>query len=90
MWAQVESTYAGRVSLLVFDFTNEATTAASRVEAKRVGLEQFFDAHAGWTGAVVVLDGRTKEEKAAIQGSREFADYQEPIDAALSRVASLR
>src|SRR5688572_29321499 len=39
MWAQIEQTYAGRVNLVVLDFTNQANTDASRSEAKRLGLE---------------------------------------------------
>ncbi|HET7608991.1 MAG TPA: thioredoxin domain-containing protein, partial [Gammaproteobacteria bacterium] len=30
MWFRIETQYAGRVRLAVFDFTDEATTAASR------------------------------------------------------------
>ena len=31
-WSEIEQAYAGRVHLLVLDFTDEATTEASRVE----------------------------------------------------------
>src|SRR5687767_4663720 len=37
MWSEIEQTYAGRVRLAVFDFTDETTTAASRAEAERLG-----------------------------------------------------
>jgi hypothetical protein len=37
----------------------------------------------GWTGAIVVLDRRTKAESAAISGSRVFDEYRAAIDAAL-------
>src|SRR4051794_1616771 len=49
IWSQIDETYSTRVNLLIFDFTNDATTAASRVEAKRVGLETYFD-ETGATG----------------------------------------
>ena len=83
MWSQIESTYSRRVNLVVLDFTNQANTDASRAEAKRLGLEEFFDEHAGWTGTIVVLDGRTKEVTASINGSRDFAEYRAAIDATL-------
>jgi hypothetical protein len=88
VWSQVEATYATRVNLLVLDFTNQATTDASRLEASRLGLEQFFADNAGGAGTIVVLDGRTKEVTASIRGSRDFADYRAAIDATLKHAAS--
>ena len=84
VWAQIETTYGDRVRLLVLDFTNEANTAASRAEAKRLGLEPFFDQFDGATGIVVVLDGATRQVTASIKGSRDFAEYRTAIDAALA------
>src|SRR5437667_218000 len=60
VWSQIEVTYSMHANLVVFDFTNQTTTDASRAEAKRLGLEEFFDANAGSTGTIAVLDGRTK------------------------------
>ena len=36
-WSEIEQAYAGRVNLLVLDFTSETTTEASRAEARRLG-----------------------------------------------------
>jgi len=83
VWTQIDATYRGRVNLVVFDFTNQVSTDASRAEAKRLGLEKFFDENEGWTGTVAVLDGRTREERATLHGGRDFADYRAAIDAAL-------
>jgi len=83
MWSQIAETYSKRVNLVVLDFTNEANAEASRAEAIRLGLEKFFDEYAGATGTIVVLDGRTREVKASINGSRDFAEYRAAIDAAL-------
>jgi thiol-disulfide isomerase/thioredoxin len=88
VWSQIEDAYSGRVSLVVLDFTTDANTEASRTEAKRLGLEQFFEEYGGWTGTVVVLDGRTKEVTASINGSRDFAEYRAAIDAALDRATN--
>ena len=84
VWSQIANTYSARVNLVVFDFTDQATTEAGRAEARRLGLQEFFDANTGWTGAIVVLDRRTKAERTAISGSRNFADYRDAIDAALT------
>jgi thiol-disulfide isomerase/thioredoxin len=84
MWSEIEHTYAGRVRLAVFDFTNEDTTAASRAEAERLGLEETFEDAGLATGPILVLDGRSKEVLAWINGSRDFADYRAAIDSALA------
>jgi len=89
VWSQIEETYSQRVNLVVLDFTNEANTEASRAEATRLGLEKFFDEYSGATGTIVVLDGRTKEAMAAINGSRDFAEYRAAIDAALARIEAV-
>lgn len=88
VWSQIEETYANRVNLVVLDFTNEANTAASRAEATRLGLDRFFEGYGGATGTIVVLDGRTKEVTASINGSRDFAEYRAAIDAALNGTTS--
>lgn len=89
VWTQIETTYASRVNLVVLDFTTDADAEASRVEATRLGLTKFFDEYGGATGSIVVLDGRTKEVAASINGSRDFAEYRAAIDAALA-AAGLR
>ncbi len=81
----VQQAYAGRVRFAVFDFTTEATTARSRVDAVRLGLGAVFDDYAGETGTVLVLDGATKNVREAIHGVRAAADYRTAIDAALAR-----
>lgn len=86
VWSQIEDAYSMRANLVVLDFTNQANTDRSRAEAKRLGLETFFDEYAGATGTIVVLDGRTKEVTASINGSRSFAEYRVAIDAALKRM----
>ena len=83
VWSEIAAAYAGRVHLVVFDFTNEATTSASRAEAQRLGLDAFFAENEGWTGTIAVIDGRTKETTATIHGSRDRREYDAAIDAVL-------
>lgn len=85
VWADVERAYAGRVNLLVLDFTDDTRTEASRAEAGRLGLGTLFDDYDGVTGVVLVVDGRTREVTADIGGSRDFEEYRAAIDTALAR-----
>lgn len=87
MWSEIEKTYAGRVRLAVFDFTDEETTAASRAEAERLGLGAVFEEAGFATGPILVLDGRTKAIAAWINGSRDFAEYRAAIDSAIAAAA---
>jgi thiol-disulfide isomerase/thioredoxin len=89
VWSQIEDAYSARANLVVLDFTNQTNADRSRVEAKRLGLETFFEEYAGSTGTIVVLDGRTKEVTASINGSRNVAEYRAAIDAALKRMGRI-
>jgi thiol-disulfide isomerase/thioredoxin len=84
MWSEIEESYRGRVRLAVFDFTDETTTAATRAEAQRLGLGAVLEEAGFATGTILVLDGRTKEIVAWINGSRDFAEYSTAIDTALA------
>ena len=84
IWSQIEKTYAGRVNLVVLDFTTQASTDASRAEAARLGLTKVFDEYEGVTGTILVVDGRTRGVTADIGGRRDFAEYRAAIDAMLA------
>ena len=86
VWSQVEMTYAGRANFVVFDFTDDATTSASKAEAARLGLGKFFDENVGATGSISVLDGRTGREMASVQGVHGFDEYRAAIDEGLRKV----
>lgn len=83
-WTKLQTQYIDRVNLVVFDITNKETTEASRSEAKRLGLEAFFDEHHGDVGTVYVLDGDTKEVKSSVSGIRNLAEYVVAIDSSLT------
>lgn len=83
VWSQVEEAYGDRVQLLVLDLTNEATTAVSAAEAKRLGLDWFFQEYSFATGLVTVVDPRTKQVTAEIGGVSSFNTYRAAIDEAL-------
>lgn len=56
VWSEIAEFYAARVNLVVLDFTNEATTAASWAEVRRLGFGESFDEYSGASGYILVLD----------------------------------
>jgi hypothetical protein len=86
-WADLQDQYAGKVRLVVFDFTSNSTTDRSRAEAGRLGLETVFDEFLGVTGVVVVLDGRSREIRHVLDGSTDEAAYRAAIDDAIASAA---
>jgi hypothetical protein len=82
-WREIESAYADRAHLVVFDSTTAAAVERSRAEAERLGLGDFLDRYHGATGMVVVVDGRTGSILAELGGRRSFAEYSDAIDSAL-------
>jgi hypothetical protein len=83
-WADVSLRYAGRVRLVVFDFTTDRTTDASRVEARRLGLDAVFSDYEGATGTVLVLDGTSKEIKHSLHGNLAAEEYRRAIEETLN------
>jgi hypothetical protein len=86
VWSELQTTYAGRVNLVVFDLTTKEKVEASRVEAKRLGLDAFFDDHGNEPGAIYVLDGVSKEVKESFHGSRKVDEYKSAIDGLLKEL----
>ena len=83
-WTAVQAAYAGRVRMVVFDFTSAASTEASRAEAHRLNLDSVFEEYSGETGTVLVLDGASKAVRHVVHGHRDFADYRAAIEATLA------
>lgn len=83
VWTRVEQAYQGRANFVVFDFTNDSTTARSRSEAVRLGLGDFFETNVGWTGAIAVLDSVDHHEIVSVHGVHRFDEYRSAIDRAL-------
>ena len=88
VWYDLAAEYEGRANLVVFDFTDEASTAASRAEAERLGLGAFFAEYTGMSGAIAVIDGGSRETRALLGGNLAIDEYRTAIDASLTAAAS--
>jgi thiol-disulfide isomerase/thioredoxin len=84
VWYDLAGEYEGRANLVVFDFTDEASTAASRAEAERLGLGRFFAEYAGMSGAIAVIDGGSLATRAVLGGKLPPDDYRAAIEASLA------
>lgn len=83
VWSTIEQQYTGRVRFVVFDFTNDETTRASRDEARRIGLGTLFEEYVGETGTVLVVHGTSKAVIGDLHGDRDLTHYRTAIDRAL-------
>lgn len=83
-WERVETDYAERANLVVFDATDEASTARSRDEFRRLGLEAVVEQYDGATGMVLVVDQATRKVLAEVAGIQPYDNYRAPIEAALA------
>ena len=86
-WTQFRKEYAGRVNLVVFDSTNESTSARSRIEAARLQRDQILDSYQGAAGTVLVIGPRTLQVQAEVAGIQPQETYRAAIDAALAAPA---
>jgi thiol-disulfide isomerase/thioredoxin len=84
VWYGLAEEYEGRANLVVFDFTDETSTAASRAEAERLGLAGFFAEYTGMSGAIAVIDGGTRGTRAVLGGKLPPEEYRAAIEASLA------
>ena len=80
--AALEKEYAGRVTFLVLDVTDDATSARSSVAAEQAGVGAFYRENNA-TGIVAVFS-RGRSQVAKLSGEANVARYREPLSAALS------
>ena len=88
VWYDLAAEYEGRANLVVFDFTDATSTAASRAEAERLGLAPFFAEYAGMSGAIAVIDGGSRATRALLGGKLPTDEYRAFIDASLAAGAA--
>lgn len=73
--------YDGKLNFVMFDVTNEETTAQAAAKAKSLGLSNFFEANKKMTSTVAVFKGKKQTFKTAKNYSRD--DYVAAFNGAL-------
>ena len=74
--------------VVVLDVTDRETYAAAVVEAKRLGIDSFFDEYKSRTGTVGVLDGSTRETVAVLSGELDVSVYERVLAEARGRTGT--
>lgn len=73
--------YDGKINFVMFDVTNDETTAQAAAKAKSLGLSSFFEANKKMTSTVAVFKGKKQTFKTAMNYNRD--DYVAAFNGAL-------
>ena len=77
----VMSSYSEKLHFVVFDVTNETTSAAAKDTAEKLGMSDFFKEYKGKTSTVAVLKDNKVVYKTSNNGNKE--DYVKAFDKVL-------
>lgn len=78
----LQKEYAGKVSFLILDVTNDGATERSRAAAESAGLGTFFRENDS-TGVVTVFGRDRAKVVATLAGETDVSRYRAPLAAAL-------
>ncbi len=81
--SQLKKQYAGKANFLVFDVSDQGSTARSRNAAQQAGLSQFFSQNISQTGLVAIIDPATGNVLAQHRNNPDKSDYTSVLDAAI-------
>lgn len=82
----LKTAYGSQINFVQFDVTNAKTAAAAEAEAKKLGLEKFFNAEKAATSTVAVIDPRDGKVYAQLYNDGNINDYKAAVNGALGAV----
>jgi thiol-disulfide isomerase/thioredoxin len=82
--SSLKKQYAGKVSFVVFDVSNKATTKAAEMKAQRLGLASFLADNKSKTATVAIIDPATGKILKLYQVNPEIKDYSAVLDPAIA------
>ena len=77
--ALINEKYSGKIRFVRLDVTSKETTAKSKLEARSLGLEQFFEKNRDRTSLVVIQDPAGHEVFRAVH-DYDFEHYATVLD----------
>ncbi len=79
VWERVRKELGNRATVVKLDVSDRVEYEKSIAEARRLGIEEFFQEYRGKTGVVAILDCRTREPVAVLNGERNFDEYVKAV-----------
>jgi thiol-disulfide isomerase/thioredoxin len=80
---ELKRSYGEKINFVQFDVTNAVTAAASQAEARKLGLEKFYDDAKAATSTVAVIQPKDGKVYATFYDDSTISDYESAINAAL-------
>lgn len=78
-WEELQAGYGDSARFVVLDVTDRDASLAASVEADRLGISEFFDAHKAKTGTIAILDAQTGEVYEVFKGEFDPKAYEGPL-----------
>jgi thiol-disulfide isomerase/thioredoxin len=82
----LKAAYGSQINFVQFDVTNAKTAAAAEAEAKKLGLEKFYNSEKAATSTVAVIDPRDGKVYAQLYNDGNIGDYKAAVNGALGAV----
>jgi thiol-disulfide isomerase/thioredoxin len=82
----IKARYGNTIAFVQFDVTDGKTSAAAAADAKRLGLDAFFEKNKTATSTVAVFNPKTGATVATFYADSNAADYEHAIDEAASQL----
>jgi thiol-disulfide isomerase/thioredoxin len=82
----IKARYGNNISFVEFDVTDGKRSAAAEADAKRLGLDAFFEAKKTATSTVAVFNPKTGAIVATFYADSNAADYERAIDQTASQL----
>ena len=79
VWERVQNELGDRATVVKLDVSDRVEYEKSADEARRLGIENFFQEYRSKTGVVAVLDCQTREPVAVLIGERDFEKYLQAV-----------
>ena len=82
VWERVQKELGDRATVVKLDVSDRVEYEKAIAEARRLGIEDFFQEYRGKTGIVAILDCQTREPVTVLNGERNFDKYLQAVNKA--------
>lgn len=79
VWTRIEGDLGDQATIVEFDVTDRVAYQQSRSQAELLGITKFFDEYRSRTGAIAVLDCKSREPVTVLFGERDFGKYRKAV-----------